>query len=287
MYHYEMTAIGLDHEHQGMPCQDHVTTFRWNGVTAQVCVDGKDGAEARILSEELAQNMAIYFHLWNRMPDGMLAAELLHLIRHVQRGLEACGGCTLVAAAMDARTHEYLGVSLGDGIMLARESFTRQVVTILPPERRADGSACSTGDEDEEILRHVRVARGRAKDALIISTDGLENTLWDEIGGNLSPTLGNLMKWVVEDPEGLRTDFTELVYDLSLADDAGLAVMVSEAAGHTAQEDVVRFGKGKPIGRRSKLLQSKRPADSGHSRPCRGFTRDIEDVQRRWILKAC
>lgn len=284
MYYYEMTAVGLDHEHQGEPCQDHVTTFQWNGVTAQACVDGEEGVEARILSEELAQNMAMFFSIWRRMDDEALAAEVLHLIRHGQRGMKGRGGCTLVAVAMDARTKEYLGVSLGDGILMGRESFTGHVVTLLPPERRADGSVCTTGDEDDEILWHVRSVRGKAKDAMIISTDGLENVLWDERGDTLSPTLGKLMKWVVEDPVGLRTDFVELVYDLSLADDAGLAVLVTDAADRRAkwaESEPVRFDLHKRAGGRSKPSASRRPAGGN-----RGLTRDVEDIQRRWIMKA-
>lgn len=238
MYIYEMTAVGIDHEHQGAPCEDHVTTFQWGSVVAEVCADGADGRafggeEARRLSETLAQFMAMYFQQLRAMPQEQLQGELLRVIRGVQAELKAekgaelaALGCTVVAAAMDRRSHEYLGVSLGDGILLAREHLSGMVCTLLPPEKREDGSAYLTSDGDEVAMAHIRSVRGRSKDALMVSSSGLEDTLWDESGRSLSPTVGKLMNWVVEDPEGVRADFTELVYDLSLADDAGVAVMV-------------------------------------------------------------
>lgn len=238
MYIYEMTAVGIDHEHQGTPCEDHVTTFQWGSVVAEVCADGADegslgGAEAKRLSETLAQFMAMYFRQLRQMPEDQLQGEILRVIRGVQAdvlaergaGAEALG-CTVVAAAMDRRSHEYLGVSLGDGILLAREHLSGMVCTILPPQRRENGGAWLTSDDDETVRAHIRSVRGRSKDALMVSSSGLEDTLWDASGRTLSPTVGKLMNWVVEDPEGVRTDFTELVYDLSLPDDAGVAVMV-------------------------------------------------------------
>lgn len=228
MFTYEMTAVGIDHEHVGAPCEDHVTTFQWNGVQAEACADGVEGREAERLSTTLAQFMAMYFRSLRSMEDDQLRSEILRVIRSVQAELSSGDemGCTVVAAAMDRRSHEYFGVSLGDGILLGRDHFSGNVYTALPPEKREDGSVCTTADPDGEILAHVRLVRGRAKDALMVSSNGLENTLWDATGSFLSPTVSKLMDWVVEDPEGVRTDFTELVYDLSLQDDAGVAVMV-------------------------------------------------------------
>lgn len=266
MYSYEMTAVGMEHEHQGKACQDFVTTFRWNGVAAQVCVDGASAAENRCLGEAMAQFVAMYFHSLLGMTDDQLARQVLGVIRSAQAGWEELQGCTLVASAMDLRSFRHLGVSLGDGILLAREGYSGQVITLLPPQRRADGSACSTCESDEQILCHVRTVRGRAKDALLASTNGLENTLWDVTGGTLSPTLGKLMQWVVEDPAGARRDFAELVYDLSLHDDAGVAVMVNRPAimGDWEGRKPDRFCHRRRDARR--CLRYLRWRDAGYSR---------------------
>lgn len=227
---YEMTSVGLDNEHRGMPCGDYADSFQWNGVSAQACVDGDCGAcaeEARRLSGELAQFLAMYYHALCAMPDEQLATELLRLIRAVQAELPGMPvGSMLVGAAMDARTHTYLGVALGDGVLLARERFSRSVSALLAPRRRPDGSACRTSEADAAILADVRIVRGRARDALLLGTNGLERVLWDEAATTISPTVGKLMTWVVESPGDVRAEFGELVYDLSLPDDACVAVMV-------------------------------------------------------------
>lgn len=236
MHHYQMTAVGIEHEHDGMLCEDQVTTFRWGSIYAQACADGWDGrggVEAKSLCDVITQQLAMYYRTYREMSPERLRRELLRLIRREQERLIHDGalredelGCTVVAAAMDTRSHTYIGVSLGDGILLGRDDVSGCVLAELPPEKRPAGGAYMTCDTDEEILRHMRCVCGRSRDALMVSSNGLEDTLWNAAGRKLSPTVHRLMRWVAEEPERVQEEFSELLYDLSLPDDAGVAVMV-------------------------------------------------------------
>ena len=155
MFTYEMTAVGMEHEHSNTPCGDHVTTFQWGSVMAEVCAHGADGSrmggvEAQRLSGVMAQFIAMYFRQLREMSAEQVSGELLRVIRSVQKDVaqetgadQAELGCMVVAAAMDRRNHEYFGVNLGDGILLAREYNRGLICTILPPEKRGKSGRSS------------------------------------------------------------------------------------------------------------------------------------------------
>lgn len=192
-------------------------------------------------------------------------------------------GCTVVVAAMDRRSHRCLGVSLGDGILLGRKFWTGRVYAMLPPEKREGGEGSYlTRGSDEEILEHLRIVQDSARDALMVSSNGLERTLWDVTGRRLSPTVEKLMNWVADDPEAVRVDFAEAVYDLSLRDDAGVAVMVDhrDALGAWEGKDPTLLCRRRRCARRYRDYLHYRDAGFGRQEAGRRVGWRMRDVVR-------
>ena len=247
MFQYNVIQKGIMHDFYGMPCQDALETFSYQDVICTALSDGVSacrlgGEVAKMLSSRAAIQFAQFFADYCQMTDDELRAEVVALIRDVQRRLaidyaekgEAVSladmGATLALVVYNKRTEEYIALNLGDGAVLARREGCEAAETLLPPVKINMGGALLpvvTVYDAALIHRHISIHHGKGvHDAFLLSSDGMDGVLFSGETGEVSPSVGYLMRNLVEDPQGVRDFLPGEIARLQLNDDASVAMLV-------------------------------------------------------------
>lgn len=247
MFNYILTLTGQNHLFQNLPCQDHAARYRCGSVAAIALCDGvsscKYGSEAAdYLADALVKEFASSFDKWFNMSEEAFKVELVDIIRDTQtrlslsvwdkdNGVWLCDeGCTLLAAALDARTGRHIAVNLGDGAILARRKADDKMEPLLLPIRVRFGKKILpvvTVYDAQTIMRFSMIDRGcNQYDAFFLSSDGLEEVMYTA-GGKISPSVSAILEDMVQHPAYLKSTLAQSIADLHCDDDVSMNILVN------------------------------------------------------------
>lgn len=236
---YTGTLRGQSHAE----CEDAVAYASDRGVCAIALADGASCCEAsRLFAEDIVQWAADIsvrsFARMQHMTDMEIARDMLALIRERQHVLSRTHhigiqelGSTLKVFITNGKQHIIL--SLGDGAVFGMDgcsSLTALTNTAAEPGQLAHATWLTIHD-DAVILEKLQVVRGKALTGYVLTSDGLDGTLYNA-QGECSESFAEVLHDLRDDPLGAGTDFMNAIASqLPHEDDVSLGLLLLDVPG--------------------------------------------------------
>ena len=225
------TMTGKAHIKNGTECQDKIALYDSEGTFAVALADGAGSREdsgllADAITKDISYFIAKEFDILykNEKIKDILYDRIINIVKSFSdKGYDVA--CTLlVVAVKDSR---FLSIHVGDGIIIGANSEKTQVVS--EPENGNDLSEtymCEPLMDDE----HIRIVEEKLKyDTLILTSDGIEPSLWNRSSGEIADAVPVMRKWMLEcsvnQVEALVEDAMKNVFTANTNDDMSLSII--------------------------------------------------------------
>lgn len=228
------TKQGAAHAKLGIECQDYIAFHDSEGVIAMALADGagsrKDSALlADALTKELSRFIAKEYDILsgNKTTKDILYDQIMKTVKSFSdEGHEVASTLLIVAV----KNEEYLAVHIGDGVIFGVDKDN--AIIISEPENGDDLSETYLCESNMDET-HLRIYEGAVDfDTFILTSDGIEPSLWNRNNGEIADAVFMMRKWMVEchddQVEELVEDAMKSVFGLNTNDDMSLGIMYLE-----------------------------------------------------------
>lgn len=237
---------GQYHQMEGSPCQDKIALHQTREVLCAALSDGAgsrpdSGLGAACVTRHVSQLLCSQFDmLWTMEPDSL--ANLLVQSCQTQLAQEDplldALACTLLffAGHQDGR---YLAGHLGDGVQILVQGD--QLSVFSPPEN-GDALNETFFITEDRAAEHLRLRRGHwvASGALLLMSDGMSASLYQQETGQPAPGCRTLAKWLRQKDETTMDqvlfDNMDRLFSRHSPDDLSLVLLVWEPQEETEEE---------------------------------------------------
>ncbi len=231
---------GLSHDYDHRVLEDATAALIQDGVASITVCDGASCAKharpiANQLSKTISRYLARHFDECVQMSPVKLRKKIYGLIRREMNWLKSSLRCemrdlgsTLLAAAMNAETGQFLAIQLGDGIIIGQNK-NGGFVRITCPEQGEDHATYLTSCEDRALREHLQVISGTGLNAMLCSSDGLEGILYSAHSPGVSGDFVQVLQRLSQDPGIVHTLLDKIAAsnDKRPLDDFSLAVLAA------------------------------------------------------------
>lgn len=234
------TALGRQHEKDGLECQDYARSSKGRTVSVIVLADGASSAKyalqgAKSSAEGLIKFICANFHALLEESEDVIAEQVIIRLHKIleRKAVELDSSMkhfasTLLFVASDGDM--YICGQIGDGRMARYTKDLAEAELVFDPFKGEFLNETTFLSSDNALDNlELEIAPVENIGGFAILSDGAEESLYNRKESKFAPALGRMISWLDENSEikvkqGIESNLSGLLREKTL-DDLGLAVM--------------------------------------------------------------